>query len=234
MQSTDRCVDECSKGLPRVEPNSSEEWDLWAPSYEETAGRLTRINDALIVRTVVPSGKRILDVGCGTGRLTRLLAQEAEEIVGVDISPRMVEQALVLSPANARFRVLSLFDLATEEQFDAVVACYVLHHLDIREAVRVLSGVLAPGGTLVIIEPIKGSLYHKIAFLGLVVLRCGLFRAWKAVRAKLTSPEWKRHDLHEKLLTFRDFASLYGALLPCAHIRRVNALFGMVVWRKDV
>jgi SAM-dependent methyltransferase len=209
-----------------------DEWDAWAATYERTAGLFTRINEPLIVRAVSPRGKRILDVGCGTGRLARLLGEEAREVVGIDASLRMIEQARSSQPSTVRFEVRSLFDLDPSERFDAVVACYVLHHMDSREALAVLCRAVAPGGLLVILEPLRGRLLDRIAYLLLVWRRFGSRYLFEAMRAKFSSPEWRRHDLNERILPYAAFESLYAGLLPSAEIRRVNALFGLVVWRK--
>lgn len=212
--------------------SSPDEWDDWAATYEKTAGRFTRINDLLILSAVSPRGKRILDVGCGTGRLSRLLGDQAREVVGIDTSPRMIEQARRSQPPTVRFEVRSLFDLQPSERFDAVVSCYVLHHVDGRRALAALCRAVAPGGRLVIIEPLRGRLLDRIAYLLLVWRRFGVRYLFEALWARFTSLEWRRHDLHERLLPFAAFESFYAECLPSAEIRRVNALFGLVVWRK--
>src|SRR5688572_330028 len=108
---------------------------------------------SLIERTV-GSGRveRLLDVPCGSGRLTRDLAERAERYVGVDVSRAMLAAAL---PALRESPGRALAIEARGERlpfpdgsFDVVVACRWLHHLHgeeelgaaVRELVRVSRG----------------------------------------------------------------------------------------------
>jgi len=224
-----------SKGSDPYGPPSEsiEEWDAWAETYEETAGFFTRINESLLLDVLSPKGKRILDAGCGTGRLCHLLAQrDAEAVVGIDASGNMIEKARTDSRPNTRFERCSVYDLPSDESFDIVVACYLLHHLDIQKALEALKGVLAPGGLLVILDPLKGNLYHRMKYLVLALKTFGVGFTFKVLYVRFTSLEWKLHDRQERLASFGRFREQHGKILPGADIRRVNALFGFITWRK--
>ena len=80
-------------------PGSSVDWrtffDTQAETYEENP--FTHHTDAevefFLRLFALPKGASILDVGCGTGRHARALAARGYEVVGVDLSPRMIEVA---------------------------------------------------------------------------------------------------------------------------------------------
>ncbi len=104
---------------------------------------------------------RALDFGCGVGRLTQALADHFDQVVGVDISPAMVERAEALNRRGDRcnYRVNSSDDLSGHEDgsFDFVCSLITLQHIEpvftlryLREFVR----VLAPGGILVFQLPV--------------------------------------------------------------------------------
>lgn len=110
---------------------------------------------------VLPCGCRVLEIGCGIGRLIPALAQEAEFVVGLDISLAMLQEAVPNCPGNKSLLVQgSGADLAPfrDEAFDLVLAIdsfpYVvaaggdLAATHIAEAAR----VLRPGGALVIVN----------------------------------------------------------------------------------
>lgn len=95
---------------------------------------------------------RMLDFGCGVGRVTRAFAAYFEEAVGVDLSARMVEQArrLHADVPNCRFETLSPLG---EGSFDLVYSRIVLQHLprraEVRRSLEELLGAVRPDGLLV-------------------------------------------------------------------------------------
>lgn len=114
--------------------------------------------------------RRALEFGCGTGRVTRALAAHFPECVGVDISPRMVEEA---RSANSDVPGLS-FEVNAEESlaafpsggFDLVYSRLVLQHVPGRRAilgyVRELARLLAPGGLLLFQLPSHIPWRHRV------------------------------------------------------------------------
>lgn len=96
---------------------------------------------------------RVLDAGCGTGRMSRYLADRGAVVEGVDLSPRMLEQARAAHP-DLRFETGSLVDLGRDDgRYDGVLAWYSLIHLDDAEAaraVREMARVVRPGGLVLV------------------------------------------------------------------------------------
>lgn len=88
--------------------------------------------------TVDGAPRRILDAGCGAGRITRWLADRGVEVEGVDLSPGMVEQARLAHP-DLTFGVGSLLDLPCEDEaFGGVLLWYSTIHLSDAELERAL------------------------------------------------------------------------------------------------
>jgi ubiquinone/menaquinone biosynthesis C-methylase UbiE len=110
---------------------------------------------------------RVLDVGCGTGAATRAAAPLAESVVGMDLSPEMIRQAVELARGvgNVRFEVGD----AEEQSFDdgaftAVLCSNSFHHYpDPARAVAEMARVLAPGGRLVIGDACSDLVAARIA-----------------------------------------------------------------------
>ncbi|MER6350141.1 class I SAM-dependent methyltransferase [Streptomyces sp. NPDC001595] len=99
----------------------------------------------------------VLDVGCGTGSLSRLLAEAGHRVCGVDLAPRMIEQArakLRSAGLEGRFLVGDAANPPTgEERFDVLLARHLVWTLpDPRAALRDWTGRIRPGGLLVLIE----------------------------------------------------------------------------------
>jgi len=98
-------------------------------------------------------GLRVLDAGCGTGYLSRKLADRGAEVVGIDFAPRMVALARERYP-GIDFRVDSCGTLATvgDGEQDAVVANYVLMDTpDLAATMQAFHRVLRPGGHAVLV-----------------------------------------------------------------------------------
>lgn len=114
--------------------------------------------------------ERALDFGCGVGRLTRALALRFEEVVGVDISATMIEEARRLNAdrPNCSFLHNVRFDLGlfADGSFDLAYAKLVLQHLPDRSTaeryIDELLRVLKPGGLLVFQMPCPFPLRHRI------------------------------------------------------------------------
>lgn len=107
-----------------------------------------------ISRYFTDGDARILDVGCGTGRTTYPLHEWGFDVVGIDISGRMIERARSLFP-DVRFRVDDVTDLEFEDDaFDYALFAhngidYVHPVSERRRAFEELARVIEPGGVLV-------------------------------------------------------------------------------------
>lgn len=92
-------------------------------------------------------GRRVLDVGCGTGHQMAALAQRGYEVAGVDLSEGMLHHARINNP-GAEVHLAGVDQLPFETgSFDYVICIEVLRHLrDSTPAVEEISRVLKPGG----------------------------------------------------------------------------------------
>lgn len=104
----------------------------------------------------LPTGGRVVDVGCGTGLLLeRLLAgHSGAEAWGVDLSPEMLTQARARLGRRARLLLGDASALPLPDQcFDAAASSSALHHWsDPERALREIARVLRPGGQLVLTD----------------------------------------------------------------------------------
>jgi cyclopropane fatty-acyl-phospholipid synthase-like methyltransferase len=94
-------------------------------------------------------GERLLDVGCGPGSLTNLLAPHVAEAVGIDASAEMVDVAARGAPPNALFLRLRAEELpGSLGRFDIVTLAQSFHWFETEAVARTLHAMLAPGGRL--------------------------------------------------------------------------------------
>lgn len=144
-----------------------------AASYEQ--GWLGRLHHEIADRTgalavsVCAAPRRVLDVGCGTGYLLRLLARQwpqASDLIGVDPSPAMIGAA-TRAAGDGRMR----FCVGAAERlpcpggvFDLVVSTTSFDHWSDQQAgLRECARVLRPGGSLVLADLFSGWLIPTLA-----------------------------------------------------------------------
>ena len=110
--------------------------------------------DAAILRGGLASGSRVLEVGCGTGKLTELLAAHQLNVDAVDPGPRMIEQAKrrVGGRGDVRFHVGRFEDVAFPEgAFEAVFSATAFHWVDPLIGWTKAASHLRPGGLLALL-----------------------------------------------------------------------------------
>ena len=106
-------------------------------------------------------GKRALDVGCGAGWASCMLALKGAESVAIDVSQGMIDltlRAAALNGVKVDARRMSAVKIEfPDEYFDVVVGQVSFHHLPYPTAAREVLRVLKPGGRAVFMDPIHGS-----------------------------------------------------------------------------
>jgi arsenite methyltransferase len=124
-----------------------------AETYDRASDSQFEGGKRLVDRLALPKGARVLDVGCGTGRLARWIADAVGPtgaVVGIDPLPERIAIARAKGPGLA-FEVGQAEDLGAfaDESFDAVCMSAVFHWVsDKAKALDEIRRVLRPGGRL--------------------------------------------------------------------------------------
>jgi SAM-dependent methyltransferase len=138
------------------------------------------VDPILLRRGVDPGRKRMLEIGCGIGRMSFHFAKRFREVDAVDISPEMIRRANEyrekFAASNLRFHVCNGSDLASfgEEQFDFCFSYIVFQHIPSVELifryVREIGRVLKVGGAFLF--QVNG--YSHVRLLGSSYLSWGV------------------------------------------------------------
>jgi SAM-dependent methyltransferase len=106
-------------------------------------------------------GKTVLDLGCGSGENLIPLVKRGANVIGMDISPELIELAhhrLSNYGLDAMLQVRSAYQTALpDESMDVVFSVALLHHLDLRPVCAEIHRILRRGGLFILQEPIRFS-----------------------------------------------------------------------------
>ena len=139
----------------------TDRWD--AALYDDRHGFVHRLGAGVVDLLAPQPGERILDLGCGTGPLTRRIADAGADVIGVDASPAMVERARAAYP-DLHFDVADATTMAFERPFDAIFSNAVLHWVRPPEAaIARMFSALRPGGRVVLEMGGRGNVAGVLA-----------------------------------------------------------------------
>jgi SAM-dependent methyltransferase len=120
--------------------------------------RRTLQRDHRVLAGLIRPGMAVLDVGCGTGAITRGIAQAvgpAGTVVGVDRDRGLLDRGRAANAALSQLQFIEqdATDLQFHRQFDIVTAARLLQWVaDVTAALRGMARAAKPGGTLVILD----------------------------------------------------------------------------------
>lgn len=212
-----------------------------------------RLYDRVIAESLPDSCRLVVDVGCGCGQLTRKLAERADSVLAIDISPEMIRRARSANAANnARFAIAAVEDLwrlVPSRSCSAIVANRVLHHCaNLSAVIAQLRDLLEPGGRVIILDLDSTSLkcsyarrmllsvLYRLTVMTKAVLRGTLASALRDLRAEgraYSSPGWRRHLSHEPVFSWRDVRDALGFAGLSFTRQRINWRFHLFVASND-
>lgn len=130
----------------------------WAPVYDSTFGKIATEGRRQAVKVINKRSGRVLEVGVGTGLSLPSYAKHLE-IVGIDLSPEMLDKARERVAAEKLDNVTGLHEMDAgdlsfpDAAFDTVVAMYVMTVVpDPEKVMRELSRVTKPGGEVLLVN----------------------------------------------------------------------------------
>lgn len=129
----------------------AENYDQW---YADEVGQkiFAQESQAIAKHLASPSTHRsVLEAGCGTGFWSQWLVKQGYDVLGIDISEKMVAQAQHKHIANSRFVQGDIRDFHTHERFDIALFITTLEFIpEYEKALFHAANLLKPGGQIVV------------------------------------------------------------------------------------
>jgi trans-aconitate 2-methyltransferase len=125
------------------------EWD--GDTYDRISAPMEALGREVLARLDLRGEEVVLDAGCGSGRVTELLAKRLPRgrVIAVDESPSMADAARRRLGSGADVRVVDLLELDLEEPVDAILSTATFHWISDHDTLfRALHSALRPGGRL--------------------------------------------------------------------------------------
>jgi SAM-dependent methyltransferase len=190
-----------------------------------------------LLRWLPPRVDRALEVGCGTGAFTRVLAARSREVVALDLSPEMIRVARMRSNgvANICFEVGDVIEWPAPASGSTPSPIATLHHLPFERALARVAGLLRPGGTLFVLEVVKSREPREWmqAAVALPVSKLMLLAHGRSLRApRAVSDAWAQHERNDHVPSARQLRDASRRALPGAHVRRHLFWRFSIVWTR--
>jgi 2-polyprenyl-3-methyl-5-hydroxy-6-metoxy-1,4-benzoquinol methylase len=198
--------------------------------YERYADVNDEVYRPYLERALPTAGGRAVDLGCGSGRFTGLLADRYEHVLAVDIAEREIDiAASKRARPNITYRAASLLEVTPDRDglFDAVLSVNTLFNLfgehDPDDVLRHVRSLIAPGGSAVIVDVVsacsRSALRHRWWGVEDAVRtfarRRSVAAAWTVLRLR-QHPVWLRHVRANRALRREAFHERYSAVFPGA------------------
>jgi SAM-dependent methyltransferase len=233
---------------PRSGPAA--ESDIYFDDFPDLFDRFTRIWDGIsssfddwILDHLPERAALAVDLGCGAGRGSILLADRAEDVLAVDVADRMLDIARAeRARPNIDYQRRGVLEVAPEDgPFDVVLSVHALHHVG--EAGTVLPHVrslLAPGGRLIVADIIDPGGWPTREFhidrafndARVVYQLTGDGGAAADVVRLLLHPRWLELAEHDMPLTRTRFHAAYEEAFPGAEFADdLNPIMCGAVWQ---
>jgi ubiquinone/menaquinone biosynthesis C-methylase UbiE len=210
----------------RIAALSGEEWDH------------NRHYHGFLARHIPAPCREALDIGCGTGAFSRLLAETSGRVLALDLSPNMIGLARERSARlpNIDFEVADVLTRELPaETFDCIATIATLHHLPVEELLPKMKRALRAGGVLLVLdlfqpEGLSDAVRSALAVplsLGLRLSKSGRLLPPREVRLA-----WDEHGRHDSYLTLARVREVCARMLPGAVLTRHLLWRYSVVWQK--
>ena len=167
-----------------------------------------------------------MDLGCGSGELTRGLAPHFKNIIGIDFSDVMILNAINDSKGFSNVNFIKKDFMEVEDgsfQFDCIVSAACFHHLPIEKSLEKMKSLLKRDGRIIILDLYKASSFSDY-MTGFCASLLNPFYLIKNKHIKMDRKfylAWKEHDRFEQYKTLKEISTTGKKLFKYVSLKRL-------------
>ena len=193
-----------------------------------------------LLKQMAPNCEKVLEIGCGTGSFSRLLAQRVEIVLASDLSPVMIKIAKQRSEgySNIEYKKADVMECEfSKNQFNCIVSIATLHHLPLEEILHKIKAWLKPNGILIVLDLYEakgvGDLVRE--FLPIPVSMFLKLKNTGRIRdPKEVIEAWTEHGKTDTYLPVSTLFSVCSEIIPGAIIRKHLLWRYSIIWKKKL
>lgn len=179
-----------------------------------------------------------LDIGCGKGEFSRLLSLKSQQVIGIDLSEKMIHCAKEITDyPNVTFINTDVLEYPIENtSFDFISSIATMHHLPYRMVLENAKNGLRVGGKLAILdlyEPETISDYLLSLFAVPINIFMNIVKNGRISHSYEENIAWNEHIKHDKYMTIGEIKNIAHEVLPGVKIRRHLFWRYSLVWCKE-
>lgn len=191
-----------------------------------------------LMKLIPDNVETCLDIGCGKGELSFMLAQKSKRVIAVDLADKMIEKAKVLYPSkNIDYICDNILDMEFENNsLDVIITSATAHHLPYEWLLNFAKEKLKKGGKLIILDLVKAKsladyMIWRFAFFPNIVMN--LIKNGKLRKDDEDARQvWERHGERDVYMTIDEIRSLTNKHIPTAKVSRKLFWRYLLVWQK--
>jgi ubiquinone/menaquinone biosynthesis C-methylase UbiE len=184
--------------------------------------------------------RNVLEIGCGTGEFSRMLAGRAEKVLAIDLSAEMIRLARERSKnyPNIEFVAGEAMNYRLpDNRFDCIATLTTMHHLPVERILRKIKKALKPGGVFVCLDLYQRSnpgdlFFDVVAYPAGLLLR--LIKTGKPKPSGEMLEAYAEHGKTDTYLTLPQIKRICARLLPGAQVKRHLFWRYSIVWKKEI
>ncbi|MDF2987481.1 MAG: protein-L-isoaspartate carboxylmethyltransferase [Eubacterium sp.] len=179
-----------------------------------------------------------LEIGCGKGELSNLLAGKSKKVIGVDLADKMIEKAISrYGYKNIDFINRNILDMEFEKNsLDVIITTATAHHLPYEWLLTFAKNHLKANGRLIILDLYEPkTLSDRLLSLAAIIpnILMNIIHNHSLRKDDEHSRElWRRHGEHDSYMTLKEIRSLAIKHLPNAKIKRMLFWRYVLIWQK--